>query len=102
MEIEEKHEHDDKFKVVVHYVAAIKPFMDDNASRDETLQSLKERVLKAFGLKDGEQRADGTVINYQLYQGAQPLGDRMNSTLGQIAGEHKVLQLNLSQEVQQG
>jgi len=102
MKPEEKHEHEEKFMVMVRYVAAVKPFKDDDASRDETLQSLKNRVLEAFGLKDGEQRPDGTLIHYQLYHGAQPLGDRMNSTLGQIAGEHKVLQLNLSQEVQQG
>ena len=84
-------------KVTVHYIAAGKPFKDDNADPNETLAQLKVRVLAFFGLMEG-----GNVV-YKLFYKNDVLGD-LSITLGQLAArEHeKPLQLNLNQDVVQG
>ena len=91
---------DDKFKVFVHYVAAGQPFEDEDADRSETLGHLKARVLTAFGLTEGSTPEGNTTV-YTLHHGAQALEDP-SVTLGAIAGDKKVLQLNLVQQIVQG
>jgi len=91
--------HHDKLHVVVHYPAAEEPFKDE-AERTETVGQLKARVLSAFGLVEG-QLPDGNIAAYTLYDHKTPL-ENLNQTLGEIAGEQKVLQLKLSQQITQG
>ncbi len=94
------HEHENKLRVTVHYVAAGEPFKDDNADRSETVGHLKQRVLVYFGLTEG-QTPDGNNAIYTLYHQKTPL-ENLNQTIGELAGEQKVLQLKLSQQIIQG
>lgn len=87
-------------KVIVHYAAAAKPFVQDHASRQETVGTLKTNVLNAFGLKEG-QHADGNTYTYTLYHHKTPL-ENLNETLGRLAGDKPTLELKLSQQVTQG
>lgn len=85
--------------LTVTYPAAGKPFQDKGASRDETLASLKARVLKAFGLIEGED--GGNQVTYVLFKGRERLTD-MSVSLGALAGEAKALSLKLVQQIVQG
>lgn len=89
-----------KLRIAVHYPAATKPFKDDQADPAETVGHLKERVLNAFDLKEG-QSPDGTVTTYTLYHGKEALED-LSRTLGSVAGDKDELQLKLSQQITQG
>jgi hypothetical protein len=91
--------HNDKIQVVVHFSAAGKPFKDE-VDRSETVGQFKPRVLKAFGLHEG-QGPDGSNTTYTLYHDKAPL-ENPNQTLGEIAGDKKILQLKLSQQITQG
>ncbi len=91
--------HGQKLQVVVHYMAAGEPFKDD-VDPNETVGQLKARVLAAFGLTEGQNPA-GSVATYTLYHDKMPL-ENMSQTLGSIAGDKKVLQLKLSQQITQG
>ncbi len=91
--------HDHKLTVTVRYIAATKPFQDNNASRDETLASLKARVMDAFGLKE-TQDANQQVL-YWLYEEDTKLED-LSRTLGAIAGDKNHLKLRLVQQIIQG
>ncbi len=88
-----------KLKVVVHYIAAEEPFRDD-ADRSETVGQLKSRVLEAFGLTEGS-TPEGNVVTYALYHDRTPL-ENPGQTLGELAGDQKVLQLKLTQQITQG
>lgn len=94
-------QHADTLNVTVRFAAAPKPFQDHQASRSETLQALKTRVLDQFGLTEGQSTPDGNTINYQLYHGKVELTD-LSLTLGSLAGPAHALELKLSQHVQQG
>lgn len=89
-----------ELRVVVHFPAAEEPFKDDAAARTETVGQLKQRVLNAFGLVEG-QTPDGNITTYTLYHERQPLEDA-NRTLGDLSGDRKVLQLKLAQQIVQG
>ncbi|MCI0724301.1 MAG: hypothetical protein L0338_35860 [Acidobacteria bacterium] len=89
----------ERLRVTVHYPAAGEPFKDE-ADRSETVGQLKGRVLEAFGLTEG-QLPDGNVATYTLFHQKTPL-ENMAQTLGEIAGDQKVLQLKLSQQIVQG
>lgn len=91
----------DTLNVTVRYAAAPKPFQDHDATRQETLQGLKTRVLAAFGLSEGQSTPDGNSITYKLYHGKTELTD-MSATLGALAGQAHALELKLSQHIQQG
>lgn len=95
----ESHDHH-QLHVTVHYIAAAYPFKDEHADRDETVGHLKSRVLSAFGLTEGTQN-NGATATYTLYHG-KTLLENMNETLGTVAGEHKNLDLKLSQQLTQG
>lgn len=87
-------------RVAVHYPAAAEPFKDDDADRAETVGSLKTRVLEAFGLAEAT-LPDGSVVTYTLFHQKTPL-ENAAQTLGDVAGERKVLQFKLSQQLTQG
>ncbi len=91
--------HGQKLQVVVHYMAAGEPFKDE-VDPNETVGQLKSRALTAFGLTEG-QNPTGNVATYTLYHDKTPL-ENMSQTLGSIAGDKKVLQLKLSQQITQG
>ena len=83
----------------VRYVAATKPFVEPHASPDETLQSVKAKVLAAFDLKeiqDGNQ-----TILYFLYKDDKKL-ENLSITLGQLAEDAHELKLRLVQQIVQG
>ncbi len=96
----ETHHHDAALDVVVHYVAAAKPFKDDHAQRSETVGHLKARVLAAFGLVEGP-TPGGDVATYTLNFHKTPL-ENPNESLGQVAGAHEHLELKLAQHLVQG
>ncbi len=87
-------------QIVVHYPAAAEPFKDKDAVRSETVGQLKARVLTAFGLSEGA-TSDGNAISFTLYQRKTPL-ENPAQLLGELAGDHPVLQLKLSQQLTQG
>jgi hypothetical protein len=87
-------------KVIVHYAAAKKPYEQEHAGRNETVGTLKTKVLDAFGLKEG-QHSDGNTYTYTLFHHKTPL-ENLSETLGQVAGEEHTLELKLSQQVTQG
>ena len=86
--------------VVVHFMAAAQPFKDESAQSSETVGHLKARVLEAFGLTEGGM-SDGNTVTYTLYHDKTPL-ENMNQTLDNLAGEKKILQLKLDQQIVQG
>jgi len=86
--------------VTVTYVAAKEPFKQQDVSRSETIKTLKEGVLKAFGLVEGA-GADGKTFTYTLFHGKTPL-ENLNQTLGDVAGDKHELELKLTQQVTQG
>jgi hypothetical protein len=87
-------------KVIVKYAAAPKPFMEDGVDPQETLGSLKERVLRAFGLSEGS-LPDGNAVAYKLYHNKDELTD-LSHTLQSVANHAAALELKLSQFVTQG
>ncbi|MGQ0815838.1 MAG: hypothetical protein ACT4O1_15515 [Gemmatimonadota bacterium] len=91
----------DTLNVSVRYAAAQQPFQDHDASRTETLVSLKARVLQQFGLTEGQGTPEGNVINYKLYHEKTELID-LSRSLGDVAGNAHALVLKLSQFIQQG
>lgn len=95
-----ENKHEDALRVTVHYMAAGQPFKDDSVERTETVGHLKQRVLAYFSLAEG-QTPDGGNTMYTLYHDKTPL-DNPNLTLGEIAGNQKILQLKLIQQVTQG
>lgn len=87
-------------KVIVHYPPAEKPFKDDRTNRAENVGHLKKRVLLFFGLSEGA-TPDGGSVAYTLYNHKTPL-DNPAQTLGDVAGDKKVMELKLSQQIVQG
>jgi hypothetical protein len=90
---------DDHVRVMVHYMAASRPFEQDFA-RSATVGDIKGAALHAFGLTEGANQ-DGNTVTHTLYDKKDPLED-LRVTVGQLAGEHKVQQLKLSQQITQG
>ncbi len=88
-----------ELRVEVRYAAAEDSFKSE-AKADETVGHLKHRVLIAFDLEEG-QTPDGGAVTYTLYHGEKPL-DNLGETLGNIAGHHHELRLNLVQQITQG
>lgn len=88
-----------QLNVVVHFVAAERPFKDDR-DRHETVGALKSVVLDFFGVKEG-QSSDGNSYSFTLFHDRTPLEDPQQQ-LGALAGDKHVLQLKLAQQVTQG
>lgn len=91
--------HNQKLTVTVRYLAATKPFEDNNADHAETLASLKTRVMDAFGVHETEE-ANQKVL-YWLYQDDTKLED-LARTIGALAGDKNHLKLRLVQQIVQG
>lgn len=89
-----------KLKVVVHYMGAGEPFRDEGADGTETVGQLKTRVLTFFGLVEG-QTPEGNIVSYTLYHRKDPL-ENPNTTLAEVSGDNRVLELKLSQQIVQG
>ena len=88
-----------ELRVDVHYVAAEDSFKSE-AKPDETVGHLKNRVLVAFDLAEG-QAPDGNTTTYTLYHDKHPL-ENPNQTLGELAGHHHELRLKVVQQITQG
>jgi hypothetical protein len=89
----------EKLTVTVRYIAATKPFQDNDVSRQETLGSLKTRVMDAFGVKESQD--SNQQVLYWLYEDETKLED-LSRTLGAIVGEKSHLKLRLVQQIIQG
>ena len=89
----------DEIRVVVHYVAAGKPFEAEYAPETQ-LSVVKQNALRAFGLIEGG-TPDGNAVVYLLYHQQDRL-ENLSVTVGQVAGHQKVLQLKLAQQITQG
>ena len=87
--------HGDKVDLVIEYEDSKDELKDHGASREETLASLKVRVLAAFSLEEGV-NDNGQLLTYVLFHGHTPLLDS-SATLGSIAGSHD-LRLSLQRE----
>jgi hypothetical protein len=83
--------------VVLHvrYLAAHRPFVDDGASRNETLASLKPRVLDFFKLSE----ESGKTYTFML--GDKALTN-LSTTLGELAEGKNELKLDLDEQYEQG
>ena len=90
---------DDQVRVVVHYMAAGKPFEQD-FTRAAIVAEVKAAALHAFGLTEGASQ-EGNTVTYTLYDKKDPL-ENLSITVGQLAGEKKELKLKLSQQITQG
>ena len=88
----------DLLHVVVHYPAAEEPFKAE-VDRNTTVGQLKAQVLLMFHL--GEGQSTGSSVIYILYHLKTPL-ENLEQSLGTLAGDQKVLQLKLSQQIIQG
>lgn len=88
-----------ELRVKVRYLAAEDSFKSE-AKPQETVGHLKHRVLVAFDLTEG-QTPDGNTVTYTLYHHKTPL-ENESQTLGDLAGHHHELELNLVQQLIQG
>lgn len=88
-----------EIEVKVTYFASEKPYKEV-LDRNVTVKLLKEKVLSAFGLTEG-QTNDGNSTTYTLYHDKAPL-ENTSQTIGDVAGDKKELHLKLSQQVTQG
>ncbi|MEJ0011257.1 MAG: hypothetical protein WDM94_01260 [Bauldia sp.] len=86
---------DRKLDVLVTYPKSGDELRDNNAKRKETLGSLRGRALIAFGLQEGEEH--GKLTTYSLFHGDHELTN-LDRTLGDIAGNHELLTLELARE----
>ena len=86
--------------VTVTYVAAPKPFDQEDVARSESLGTVKHEALQFFHLTEGTS-PDGTATTYTLYHDKKPL-ENLNETLGDVAGHADALHLKLVQEIKQG
>ena len=74
-------------RVIVRYGGAKVPF-EAELTLNETVSTLKAHVLETFRL------FEGATTFYDLYHGDRVLAD-LNETVGQVAGNHHELELNL-------
>jgi hypothetical protein len=87
---------DAKIDVRVEYPAAGDRLDDHGVSRDETIGSLKSRVLTAFGLKEGVDER-GELLTYVLFHGHSALTDTA-ATVRSVAGAATEILLRLDRE----
>jgi hypothetical protein len=90
---------DDQIRVKVHFMAAKDPFEQDFAGT-ATIGDVKTAALNGLGLTEGVNQ-EGNTVTFTLYDKKNPL-ENLSVTVGQLAGEHKTLQLKLSQQITQG
>jgi len=80
--------------VLVHYMAATKPFKTE-VEPTTTVGQVKVAALTAFGLTEDAQKV------YKLYDNKTELSNP-NQTIGQIAGHAKAVNLQLEEVLAQG
>lgn len=85
--------------VKVRYLAVGRPFVEPKADSNESLASLKPRVLGFFELAEGT--ANGGTKVYQFVHGSEVLTD-LSVTLGSIAEGKKEVDLMLIEQFEQG
>ena len=81
----------------VRYLGAHQKFVDDGAARSETLAELLPRALEFFHLNEhcGPQKTYLFTHNGEVLRNT-------SLTLGQIAGDHERLNLDLVEQFEQG
>jgi hypothetical protein len=85
--------------VEVRYLAVKDPYKDPSAKSSETLGTLKARVLRHFGLEEGN--VDGGRKEYFLvYEGTQLT--ELSITLGDLAKGKRHLEMKLIEHFTQG
>ncbi len=89
-------DHDGKIDVRVEYPLVGDKLDDHGANREETIGSLKNRVLTAFGLKESVDDK-GESLAYVLLHGRSALTD-LSATIGRVAGDAKEISLRLDRE----
>lgn len=95
----EQHAHHETLNVKVRYAASAKPYVDHKANSNESLATLKQKVLNHFGLVEGD--VDGGRKVYILtYQGVQQTD--LSVQLGQLAEGKHHLEMNLIEQFIQG
>jgi hypothetical protein len=87
-------EHTHKIEVVVHYIAAGKPYKAEVLA-SETIGTLKTNVLNFFGLKEEGNKT------YKLFYHKTELNNP-HETVGQVAGDKKEIKLDLEEFITQG
>jgi len=92
---------DQNVRVMVHFMAAGQP-LDQEFARTATIGQVKTAALDKFHLNEGTNE-EGNTVTYTLFDKAKktPL-ENLATTVGAVAGDQKVLQLNLSQQITQG
>ena len=85
--------------VRVRYIGAQKPFVDSHANLEETLATLKQRVLSFFNLVEGSVE-NGTKVYVFSHDGVELTN--LSQTLGQLATEGHEIKLDLLEQFEQG
>jgi len=88
--------HGTKIDLSVEYPPTEDKLHDHGASREETIGSLKARVLGAFSLVEGV-NDKGQLLTFILFDGKVPLTDPA-AMVGTVAGDAAKLQLTLERE----
>ncbi|MBI3528639.1 MAG: hypothetical protein HY067_11795 [Betaproteobacteria bacterium] len=83
----------------VRYIGARRRYEDPHASVNETLSSIKPKVLDFFGLSETPGQQGGKVYTFAL--GGTPLTDP-SVTLGRLAEGRHELKLDLIEQLEQG
>ncbi len=91
---EDQGHHRREIRVVVSYVAAVRPFTAEVAE-SKTIGELKTTVLAKFGLTETSTKV------FKLFHGATELTNP-SETVGRVAGCHEELHLKLEEVVIQG
>lgn len=85
--------------VMVRYITSRKQFVDPQARQEETLSSLKPRVLKFFELVEGS--VEGGTKTYQFaLEGI--VQTNLEAILGSLANGKHELKLDLIERFEQG
>lgn len=85
--------------VRVRYIGAHKPFVDSHAKLDETLTTLKHRVLSFFNLVEGSVE-NGTKVYVFTHDSVELTN--LSQTLRQLATEGHEIKLDLLEQFEQG
>jgi hypothetical protein len=83
-----------QIRVIVEYIAASKPFKIA-VEPTTTVGTIKAEALDAFGLKEDKTKG------YKLFHNRTELVD-LNQQIGQVAGHHKEVKLELEEYLIQG
>lgn len=88
-----------RVEVIAHFVAAGAPYRHP-FDISTTVGEVKAAALAFFGLSEGTQ-PDGSSVTYKLFYQRQELTN-MSQKIGDLVGEHRVMELKLTQQITQG